>query len=48
MLSAKLANSIGQAKKLEQTYVPIHVEMVRSADAARRLGRDRLRENKSG
>lgn len=48
VLSAKLANSIGQAKKLEQTYVPIHVEMVRSADAARRLGRDRLRENKSG
>ena len=47
-LSAKLANSLSQSKKLEQTYVPVHVEMVRSADAARRLGRGKLRGNKAG
>ncbi len=43
-LSAKLANSVGQSKKLEQTYVPVQVEMVRLADAARRVGRNRLRK----
>lgn len=45
-LSAKLANSIGQSKKLEQTYVPVQVEMVRRADAARLTGRQALRGNK--
>jgi hypothetical protein len=45
---AKLANSLSESKKLEQTYVPIQVEMVRSADEARRIGRRRLRQNKTG
>ena len=45
-LSAKLANSMGQSKKLEQTYAPIRVASVRSADAARKAGRKALRENK--
>ncbi|WP_011580519.1 MULTISPECIES: hypothetical protein [Chelativorans] len=47
-LSAKLANSLSQSKKLEQTYVPVHVEMVRAADAARKLGREKLRGKKTG
>jgi len=45
-LSAKLANSLSESKKLEQTYVPIQVEMVRRADAARLAGRKALRQNK--
>lgn len=47
-LSAKLANSLSQSKKLEQTYVPIRVEMVRAADAARKIGRGVLKANKTG
>lgn len=47
-LSAKLANSLSESKKLEQTYVPVQVEMVRRADAARLEGRRALRKNKSG
>ncbi|RWC91709.1 MAG: hypothetical protein EOS72_03380 [Mesorhizobium sp.] len=46
-LSAKLANSLSESKKLEQTYVPIQVEMVRRADDARREGRRALRGNKT-
>jgi hypothetical protein len=45
-LSAKLANSLSESKKLEQTYVPVQVEMVRRADHARREGRRALRGNK--
>ncbi|THF56806.1 hypothetical protein [Ollibium composti] len=45
-LSAKLANSLSESKKLEQTYVPVQVEMVRRADAARLEGRKALRGNK--
>lgn len=45
-LSAKLANSLSESKKLEQTYVPVQVEMVRRADAARLEGRRALRKNR--
>lgn len=48
VLSAKLANSLSESKKLEQTYVPVQVEMVRRADAARLEGRRAIRGNKSG
>jgi len=48
VLSAKLANSLSESKKLEQTYVPVQVEMVRRADAARLEGRRALRKNKTG
>ncbi len=48
VLSAKLANSISESKKLEQTYVPVQVGMVRRADDARKLGRRTLRANKKG
>lgn len=47
VLSAKLANSLSESKKLEQTYVPVNVEMVRRADAARIEGRRSLRKNKT-
>lgn len=47
-LSAKLANSIGQSKRLEATYAPIQVETVRNVDEARRRGRRVLGENKAG
>jgi hypothetical protein len=43
-LSAKLANSIGQSKKLEATYAPIRVAAVRQADDARKTGRTRIRK----
>lgn len=45
-LSAKLANSLSESKKLEQTYVPVRVEIVRRADEARRIGRASLRQAK--
>lgn len=45
-LSAKLANSLSESKKLEQTYVPVQVEMVRRADDARKVGRKLLRQGK--
>lgn len=45
-LSAKLANSLSESKKLEQTYVPVRVEMVRRADEARRAGRKLMRQGK--
>lgn len=48
ILSAKLANSLSESKKLEQTYVPVQVEMVRRADEARIEGRRLLRRNKTG
>jgi hypothetical protein len=43
-LSAKLANSIGQSKKLEATYAPVRVAAIRQADDARKAGRKRMRE----
>lgn len=46
VLSAKLANSLSESKKLEQTYVPVRVEMVRRADDARRVGRKLIRQGK--
>ncbi len=48
VLSAKLANSLSESKKLEQTYVPVQVAMVRRADDARRAGRQAMRGNKKG
>lgn len=43
-LSAKMANSMGQSKKLEATYAPVRVAAVRGADEARKAGRTRLRK----
>jgi hypothetical protein len=48
-LSAKLANSIERSNTLHKTYAPVDIEAVRSIDAARLKGRQRMRAaNKSG
>jgi hypothetical protein len=48
-LSAKLANSIERSNTLHKTYAPVDIEAVRSADAARLKGRQRMRAaNESG
>jgi hypothetical protein len=45
-LSSKMANSISQSTRLQKTYGPVQLASVRDADAARRRGRTRLREQK--
>jgi hypothetical protein len=48
-LAAKMANSIDRSNTLNKTYAPVDIEAVRSADAARLKGRQRMRaENESG
>lgn len=44
-LAGKMANSVDQSAKLQDTYLPRRVAVVRLADAARRRGRQALREN---
>jgi hypothetical protein len=44
MLSAKSGNTIGQSSKLHDTYVPLKLTVLRNTDAAKALGRKRLRE----
>lgn len=44
-LATKMANSIDESSKLQDTYLPRRVSVVREADAARRRGRRALREN---
>jgi ubiquitin len=46
-LAAKMANSINQSKRLQDTYLPKRATTVRLADEARRRGRQALRENES-
>jgi hypothetical protein len=45
-LSSKMANSILQSTRLQKTYGPVQLASVRDADAARRRGRAKLREQK--
>ncbi|ESY71763.1 hypothetical protein X740_33685 [Mesorhizobium sp. LNHC221B00] len=47
-VSAKMANTIDTSNALHATYQPVDLASVRSADAARRLGRKRIRENEKG
>lgn len=48
-LAAKLANSIERSNTLHKTYAPVDIEAVRSTDAARLKGRQRMRaENEIG
>jgi hypothetical protein len=48
-LSAKLANSIERSNTLHKTYAPVDIEAVRSTDAARLRGRQRMRaQNETG
>lgn len=42
--AAKMANSISSANAIHKTYQPVDLETVRQADAARRVGRRRMRE----
>jgi hypothetical protein len=42
----KMANSISQSTRLQQTYGPVQLASVRETDAARRRGRVKLREQK--
>ena len=42
-LSTKLANSISQSKRLQDTYLPKRAATVRLADDARKIGRQKLR-----
>ena len=44
-LASKMANSIDQSGKLQDTYLPRRVAVVRLADDARRRGRRALRDN---
>lgn len=44
-LAGKMANSIDQSSKLQETYLPRRVEVVRIADAARSRGRRVLRKD---
>ncbi len=41
--AAKMANSIASANAIHRTYQPVDLVTVRQADAARRLGRQRMR-----
>lgn len=43
--AAKMANSISSANAIHKTYQPVDLETVRQADAARRIGRRRIRES---
>ena len=42
-LATKLANSISQSKRLQDTYLPKRAATVRLADEARKRGRQKLR-----
>lgn len=43
--AAKMANSISSANAIHRTYQPVDLETVRQADAARRRGRQRIRNS---
>lgn len=45
LLAAKMGNSIDQSKKLQETYLPRRVGVVRIVDEARKRGRKRLEQN---
>jgi hypothetical protein len=45
-LASKMANNISESKRLQETYGPAQLVQVRDADAARRRGRARIREQK--
>lgn len=45
-MSKKMGNTVGTSNRLHRTYVPGQVAIVRDVDAARELGRAKLRERK--
>jgi hypothetical protein len=46
-LSSKMANSLSHSNRLHKTYAPVQLSKVRDADAARKRGRVKLREQKT-
>jgi hypothetical protein len=44
--SSKMANTLSQSNFLHNTYAPVQLPSVRDVDAARRVGRARIREQK--
>lgn len=46
-ISAKMGNSIDEAKALQRTYMPVNLAAVRAADEARRKGRRLLGEERN-
>jgi hypothetical protein len=42
--AAKMANSISSANAIHKTYQPVDIHTVRQADAARKIGRSRIRD----
>ena len=47
-ISAKMANTLSDAKQLQRTYLPINRAAVELADEARKRGRRRILENRTG
>jgi hypothetical protein len=45
-ISAKMANTLSASNSLHRTYTPVEITRVRAADAARRAGRTKLRNEK--
>jgi hypothetical protein len=45
-LPSKMANSLSTSNKLHKTYAPVQLASVRDTDAARKVGRAKLREQK--
>ena len=41
-----MANTLSASNRLHKTYAPVQLASVRDADAARKLGRAKLREQK--
>ena len=48
-VSSKMANTLSASNRLHKTYNPVNVAIVREVDAARTVGRKRLKnKNKTG
>ncbi len=48
VISQKMANTVASSAHLQKTYLPVNQAAVELADEARKRGRRRIRENKSG
>jgi hypothetical protein len=48
VISQKMANTVASSAHLQKTYLPVNHAAVELADEARKRGRRRIRENKSG
>jgi hypothetical protein len=46
-LSAKMANTLSASNRLHKTYGPVMLATVRDTDEARKVGRAKIREQKS-